>query len=177
MVDPVTGQLQDFLNVPVETKHGIWPRGVESLSEVPYAAALVAQHALHIHDRLRSDAQWVPFFAAMEGARDRYLARAAPRSLSDLLHDYAFIRLGDLLSLAFCNAWTNAQTDEFGYTAQLEGTTLTVTPDPLNKQSVPLEITVRELPNHTFSSPSEASAAFESATSGVIRGVLAGKSL
>src|SRR5919204_4119302 len=101
LVDPATGRLLDFMNAPDATRQGIWPRGVERLSHTPYAAALVAQHALHVYDHYRPRRDWAPFFAEMETLRNRHLLAAAPLTMDDLRGDYAFVRLGDLISLAF----------------------------------------------------------------------------
>jgi hypothetical protein len=172
LVDSATGRLQDFMSVAAATKQGVWPRAVEGLRERPYAAALVAHHALHVYDRFRSDVEWMPFFDEMVSLRDQYLARSASASRADLLRDYAFVRIGDLLSLTFCNAWSDAKTDEFGYVARLDGMTLRITPDPFDGQPVPLEITARQLPSRAFQSASDAGAVFERAPLRVLSGLL-----
>lgn len=174
MVDPATGELQDFVNAPSEAKQGVWPRGVERLNATPYTAALVAQHAVHVYDRFRSDAEWAPFFTVMGALRDRYLTLAAPASREELWRDYAFVRLGDLLSLTFCNDWTDAKTDDFGYVAHLDGTTLRVTPDPFGGQPLTMEVSARELPNRPFRSPADALAAFQAAPLRVLKGLVVG---
>ena len=53
----------------------------------------------------------------------------------------------------FCNGWTASQLDDSGsgYTIRLEGTRLTIAPDPFEGREVPLEITARELPNSDVS--------------------------
>ena len=54
-------------------------RGIARLADDPWAAALVAQHAITIYDRFRPESAWRPFFAEME-ARDRMLrADGGPR--------------------------------------------------------------------------------------------------
>ena len=90
----------------------------------------------------------------MQSARDRHLA-AAGRTLNDLQHDYPILRLGDLLSLTFCNAWREPQADAFGYEIHFDGVRLSVTPDPFGGQDVPLEITARQMPNRPFASAAE----------------------
>jgi len=173
LVDAATGRLLDFLSATTVAKQEVWPRGIASLSHAPYAAALVAQHAAHIYARFRGDAEWDSFFADMEAQRDRYVALAGA-SLDELLRDYAFVRVGDLLSLTFCNAWTDAKTDEFGYTARLEGTNLTVQPDPFEGHSFALEIRARELPKQVYASEAEATAAFEAAPGRLLQGMISG---
>ena len=89
-------------------RHGVWPRAIARLADDPWAAALVAQHAITVYDRFRSEAEWTPFFADMEAARDA-MVRASGMPLDDLAADYPFVRLGDLISLVFCTGWTDAQ--------------------------------------------------------------------
>lgn len=43
LVDETTGRILDFIHAPDEVKRGVWPRAVERLRTMPYAAALVAQ--------------------------------------------------------------------------------------------------------------------------------------
>ena len=121
LVDPATGTLLDFIHAPDDVRQGVWPRGVDSLAHTPYAAALVAQHALEIYARYRADSRWQPFFAGMEAARDGHVRRVSV-SLDELRRDYLFVRAGDLISLTFCNAWREEQTVDGGrYRIRLEG--------------------------------------------------------
>src|SRR5262245_5664700 len=129
IVDDATGKLLDFVAVPHDVRTGVWPRGVGRLRETAYAAALVAHHAAYVYDRYRTDAQWMPFFEQMEAIRGRHLA-ASGVGFDDLQQDYRFLRLGDLLSLTFCNAWPEPQADAFGYRIRFDGTRLSVSPDP-----------------------------------------------
>ena len=57
-------------------------------------------------------------------------SRGQRREPRRLLHDYRFLRLGDLLSLTFCNGWPEPQADAFGYRIRFDGARLTVSPDP-----------------------------------------------
>ena len=143
-----SGEVLDFMTVPMDIRRGVWPRGVARLASQPYAAALVAQHALHVYRRYRANADWHPFFAEMESARDHHLRAAQSMSLDDLLADYAFVRIGDLLSLTFCNAWTAPQTEEFGYTIRLDADRLRVGPDPFEGASLAIEVAGRTVAPH-----------------------------
>ncbi|MCA1562503.1 MAG: DUF3891 family protein [Acidobacteria bacterium] len=176
VVDDVTGRVLDFVSAPDDVRRAVWPRGVERLAARPYAAALVAHHALHVYRRHRSDSHWAPFFTDMEAARDRHLHTAAPLTLDDLLRDYFFLRIGDLASLTFCNGWTEIQTDDTGsgYAMRFDGTRLTITPDPFEGREVLLEITARELRTRPFRSASEAQHAFSAAREVVVKGVASG---
>jgi hypothetical protein len=175
VVDVVTGRILDFICAPDPVRRAVWPRGVERLATTPYAAALVAHHAVHIYRRYRSDPHWAPFFTDMEAARDRHLHAAAPLTPDDLLREYFFLRVGDLISLTFCNGWTDVQTDDAGYAIHLEGARLTITPDPFAGRQVSLEIAARELPNRPFRSPSEAQQMFSGARDVVVTGIASGQ--
>jgi hypothetical protein len=174
LVDETTGRILDFVTAPDSIRRGVWPRGVERLAATPYAAALVAQHAVHVYRRYRSDLGWAPFFSEMEAIRNRHLHAAAPLTLDDLLRDYFFVRAGDLASLAFCNGWTAVQSDDAGYAIRLEGSRLIISPDPFEGREVALEIIARELPNRPFRSASDAERAFSAAPSVAVKGVALG---
>jgi hypothetical protein len=176
LVDDESGEILDFISTPDDRKRGVWPVAVERLEGAPYAAALVAQHALHIYRRYRDQAEWTPFFDTIAAARDRQLQQGAPLRLADLERDYAFLRIGDLLSLTFCNGW-NEQKDDFGsaYSFHLEGTRLLVTPDPFQGREVPFEVSARALAQPGFRSAAEAQAAYAAAPTVVLHGVAAGK--
>ncbi len=137
------GEILDFMTAPVEIRQGVWPRAVARLGHAPYAAALVAQHAIHVYARYRADDRWQAFFRDMELRRDAQLRAAAPATPEELLADYRFVRIGDLLSLTFCAGWTNAQTDPYGYVARLDDTRLTIEPDPFAGGQVALVVPAR----------------------------------
>ena len=88
IVDDRAGRILDFVETPDPIKMEVWPRGVERLGGTPYAAALVAQHALHIYRRHRNDTAWAPFFTAMEAARDRHLQQEPSLTLDRLQREY-----------------------------------------------------------------------------------------
>jgi hypothetical protein len=173
ILDGDTGRILDFMTVAGAVRRAIWPRGVERLSREPWAAALVAQHAMHVYRRYRGDAEWNLFFEQMETARARHLHAAGSRSVDDLLFDYFFVRMGDLISLTFCNTWTDVQ-EESDYEIRLEGTRVRIHPDPFKGAVVPIEITARELPNRSFGSTSEAARLFASARQVTLAGIVSG---
>lgn len=174
LVDATSGALLDFIAAPNPVRRGVWPRGVGRLADAPYAAALVAQHALHIYRRYRDDASWTSFFDEMETLRSQHLRNAAPATLDELLRDYRWLRTGDILSLAFCNGWTDVQHDERGGTARLTDNRLVVTPDPFGGASVPLAVAAREMPAAPFASAENAAAAYARAPAATLSGVAAG---
>jgi hypothetical protein len=170
-VNPETGGVVDFVSAPLSVRHGVWPRAIARLAD-PWAAALVAQHAITVYDRFRSAAEWTSFFANMEAARDALL-RANGMPLDDLAADYPFVRLGDLISLTFCTGWTDAQ--RFGdWTVTLASTGVVVTPDPFGGVTIPIEINARVVRNQPFRSDAELRDALSAAKTTVLRGEVSG---
>ena len=176
LVDPATGDLLDFIHAPDEVRQGVWPRGVDRLAHTPYAAALVAQHALEIYARYRTDPAWQPFFARMEAARYRHLHRASV-GLDELQRDYLFVRAGDLISLTFCNGWRDEQVIGGRYLVRLDGDELLVTPDPFAGRMVRLAIAGMEVSTPPFSTVSDAHEAFRRARQVQLRGTLRGRTV
>ena len=173
LVDPATGHLLDFVHAPDAVRQGVWPRGVRRLAQIPYAAALVAQHALEIYARYRPEPAWEPFFAEMEAARGRQLRRAS-LGLEELQRDYLFVRAGDLISLTFCTGWRDEQAIAGRYLVHLEGDELLVTPDPFAGRIIPIVIAGVEMPETRFSTITGADEAFRRARrvqlTGTVRG-------
>jgi hypothetical protein len=172
-VNQQTGEVADFVSVPLSTRHAVWPRGVARLADDPWAAALVAQHALTVYDRFRPEAVWTSFFGGMEAARDAML-RESGLTLDDLAADYPFLRLADLISLAFCTGST-AEQRFGGWSVQLSGTRVVVTPDPFDRAEIPVEIEARVIRNQTFRSDAELRHALNQANTTTLRGEAAGR--
>jgi hypothetical protein len=168
-----SGDPLDFISMTPAVKHRIWPRAVERLSADPYVAALVAQHALTVHGPLRTDPAWRGFFSRMEGLRADMLARSADGAPGHLAADYAFVQLGDQLSLIFCNAWT-ATFPRVGGRTILTGTTLEVIPDPFGGARVPLRVGARRLAARAYASAADLRDAYEAAPTVTIEGVAVG---
>jgi hypothetical protein len=174
LVDVDTGTLLDFVHAPDEVKRGIWPRASQRLARTPYAAALVAQHALHVHDGQRGNPAWQGFLAEMEDARDRHLAAAPGLGLDDLLHDYTFVRLGDLLSLAVCNGWFDAWQED-GCSFRWDGAVLTIAPDPFGGREIGFTVPAREMPRRRFASADDARFAYIEAPHATVTGIARGQ--
>jgi len=173
IVDPASGGLLDFVHAPDEVRQGVWPRSIERLADSPYAAALVAQHALHVYRDNRPNPDWQPFFVRIEQLRAEQLRRAAPLTLDDLLADYFFVRMGDLVSLCFANNWTGPRR-EGEYAILVEGPRVVVTPDPFGGASVPLALPARRLPARAYTSAADAAAALAAAPTVTLDAVAAG---
>jgi len=174
VLDTATGRLLDFTEVPDVAKRDTSSRGIPPLASDPYAAALAAQHRLHVYRRYAANPEWAAFFAEMTAARDSNLRAARVASLDELLGDYRFVRAGDLASLAFCNEWTNTEEDGCGYCMQWDGTTLTINPDPFDGRTIGIDITARVMSDECFGDPAEARRAVAAApvitVAGPVRG-------
>lgn len=173
VVDERTGQLLDFVELPDALKRDTASRGIESLADDPYAAALVAQHRLHVYRRYVENPEWRTFFAAVQATRDSSL-RATPWSLTDLLRDYKFVRAGDLASLAFCNNWADTADDGSGYAMHLDRSTLTISPDPFGRHTIDIAIDAREIAPRAFDSAAHARNVVANAPIVTLRGQIRG---
>lgn len=179
LADPAGGVV-DFVAAPLAVRHRVWPRAVERLADDPWAAALVAQHAITVYDRFRPDPAWTPFFARMEALRDRMTqsvaqacATGSGAAAADLRDDYAFVRLGDLVSLTFCTGWTDAQRYA-DWTVRLSGDRVRVAPDPFGGAVIPIEIAAREIPARPFRTDAGLRDALGRASATVLRGAASG---
>jgi hypothetical protein len=151
-------------------------RGIAPLASDPYAAALCAQHRLHVYRRYAGDAAWDAFFAQMTSARDSFLRAAGGDSLDDFLHDYWFVRAGDLASLAFCNNWADTPDDGCGYSFHMAGTSLTIAPDPFDGRTLDIAIDAHVIDNQRFASSVDARQVVTSAPIATLKGHVRGAS-
>jgi len=169
IVDPASGRLLDFINAPSDVRQRVWPSSVTRLSGTPYAAALVAQHAISVYRSSRSNPEWAAFFKALEHLRNSMLAACESLDLEDLIEDYFFVRAGDLMSLIFCNGWTRPERLD-RYELRLKGRRLHVKPDPFGGREVEFAITARQIANDRYT-PRTAADAWRSAPSQMLAGV------
>lgn len=153
-IDPATGEVADFIRSRTEVRQGVWPRVVGALAEEdPYAATLVAHHALTVYSRLRANPDWHLFFTRMGVIRDALLKKSG-RTPLELEADYVFLRLGDLISLAFCTG--SADLNQFaGYRVELFREKVIVTPDLFGGMDIPISISAAELSQNKFRSDAE----------------------
>jgi hypothetical protein len=172
IVNPATGYLADFINVPLPVRHRVWPRAIQRLEAQTWSAALVAHHALVVYDRFRPEAEWAPFFAGLAATRDRLVEKSG-MSFEELGSDYRFLRLADLISLIFCMGLSETQRFA-GWTVQPAGDRVVVTPDPFDGAPVPIRIGARQLPNRRFRSDAELRAAVSAAAEVILTGSASG---
>jgi Protein of unknown function (DUF3891) len=171
-VDPESGVVVDFVTAPLSVRHRVWPRACKRLADDPWAAALVAQHAITVYDRFRSDAEWTGFFAEMAATRDALL-RDSGLPLDELLSDYAFVRLADLISLTFCTGWTDPQHFR-EWTVTRFDTRVVVAPDLFGSAVIPFAIGAREIPDRRFRADAELREALSDAKTLTLRGEVVG---
>lgn len=174
VVDEATGRLLDFMEISDALKRDTSLRGIERLTPDPYAAALVAQHRLHVYRRYAEQPEWNAFFARVTAARDTYLRAAGSISLEELLRDYNFVRAGDLASLAFCNNWAEVDSDGCGYSMRLKETSMFIIPDPFGGRTIEIEIEAREISQQSFASAAAAQRVVSSAPVITLKGFVSG---
>lgn len=149
--DPTRGRAHDFMTVPEPLKQSVWPAAIEQVApQSPYAAALIAEHALFVYSANLGKPEWDTFFSGMEARRTDLLARARV-SLDTLRADYPFLGLADLLSLSFCHCWETPR-ERFGHSVVCEGAAVTMTPSLLPAAPVPVRVRTRRLPDAPFDS-------------------------
>ena len=170
-VNAATGGVVDFVNASADVRQAVWSRGVSRLVDDPWAAALVAQHAMVIYDRFHADAAWARFFADITTARDA-MVQASGHPPEQLLSDYEFVRLADLTSLAFCTGWPGEQ--HFGeWSVRLDGTRV-LTPDVFGGMEIPIAIAARELPKRPFRSDADLRDSLREAPTTTLQGTVVG---
>src|SRR5262249_48861954 len=137
-----------------------------------WSAALVAEHAVVVYDRYRVEDGWEPFFSGMESARDQII-RVSGLTSHDLIADYVFVRLGDLISLLFCMGVSQPQ--HIGeWVVQLTRDHVLVSPDPFGGQSIPIEVRARAIPDRTFESDEDLRVTVQAAQEVVLKGIVSG---
>lgn len=168
------GSPLDFVSVPLEVRHRIWPRGVDRLAgQDAYAAALVAQHALTVHGQMHGEAPWRTFFDEMTARRTVLLERCGVAAARTLDADYAFVNAADRLSLAFCTGWTQPL-ESHGRRIILRSRTVEVAPDPFDGTRVALRVRARRLPDRRYGSSAELRASLDDAPIETLEGFAAG---
>lgn len=188
-LDLSTGQPFDFMTLPAARRQAVWPRALARLGATSsYAAALLAQHAVTVFRRYRSDPSWRVFLDDVERRRNEYFDRAAGQGFvpnvldpcaedrARLLQDYAYLAWADLVSLIFCNGWT----DDFEvdvYRLRGHGATVFVSPDPFAGRDVPVRVRARRVPRACCGSAEEMRAAFARAPIEWMSGVIAGRAV
>ena len=164
------GTAHDFITVPEPLKQSVWPTAIEQVAPTsPYAAALIAEHAIFVYSANRGRPEWDTFFDAMETRRGDLLARAGI-PLDTLRTDYPFLGIADLLSLSFCHGW-EVPKERFGRSVLCEGAAVTMTPSLLPDAPVPIRVRMRRLPDASFDSHEALREALDRAPAEFLTGV------
>jgi hypothetical protein len=170
-VDAATGRPCDFMSGPAAVKHELWLRGIARVAKADgLAGALVAEHALTVYGYRRGDASWASFFSTIEGMRDALLQRAGfSCDRETFAAYYRCVRLGDFFSLQFCHGWTEPSTT-LGYRAQMEGTTLVISPDPFAGATVELRVVGHRIPARRYRDDAQVRTALAAVTPEIVVG-------
>lgn len=171
--DPSTGALHDFIHAPLAVRHRVWPRGISRLRQDPWAAALVAQHALVAYDRFKKEPEWTPFFDEITRMRDDLLTRS-DAMLDTLQDDYRFVRVADLISLTFCLGWTGTQSYADCTVGSDDGHTVRVAPGLFGGSSKPIAISARVIPRRPYRDDTELQRTIADAGTTTLRGAVVG---
>ncbi len=119
------------------------------------------------------DPDWQPFLTRMAELRDELVLMTAA-SLEELQLDYTFVRLGDLISLAFCTGSDDLnQLGEWRVT--LDEERVIVEPDLFGGDEIPIAIQTRQLGRRRYRSDHDLRAAVASAQAVTLRGVVLGR--
>lgn len=106
-VDPATGRPHDFASAPPDVRAEVWLRGTGRYAgEQPYSALLVTWHALALHRSHRGEEAWEEALLAPLDERREELLERTGAAAEEVRSDHRFLDLGDALSLAACNRWT-----------------------------------------------------------------------
>jgi hypothetical protein len=163
----------DFVAVPAAVRQGIWPRAVKRMArQDPYAAALIAQHAIAVYSASRNDEGWQGFFDGLSQLRDTLLA-ASGLDRETLDADYSFVNAADRLSLAFCTRWAKPL-ESYGRQIILRGHVVEITPDPFDGARVPLKVAARRLRQQSYRTSADLRAALQHAPIEILEGEATG---
>ena len=173
--DQASGRALDFLGVPEPFKRSVWPSAIERLADrAPYAAALIAEHAIFVYGANLDKPDWQPFFTDLEGRRTKLLTRCG-LTHDTLKQDYPFLGIADLLSLSFCHGWREPK-ERFGHSVWCDGAAVTMTPSLLPAAPVPVRVRARVLPDRRFDSREALRGALATAPVEFLTGVARGGS-
>jgi hypothetical protein len=118
-VDAATGEPFGFLSLPAPDRIEIWRRGIHRYrAERPYAALLIHQHAIALHQALGADDEYADLLDEVRASRDRLLEACGVEE-STLLDDYPLIQLADAVSLVACRCFSGRRENNEGPTPAL----------------------------------------------------------
>jgi hypothetical protein len=152
--DDESGRALDFIGVTDALKQSVWPVAIDRVAvRSLYAAALIAEHAAFVYGANRDKPAWRGFFEDMERRRDDLLRRAeVPRDT--LADDYRFVALADLISLSFCNGWTEPR-ERFGHRVWSESDAVVVSPAIVPRAPIAIRVRARRIADRRYGSAAE----------------------
>jgi len=131
--DAARGLPHDFTSLPRRDRIEIWERGpCRFAAERPYAALLIARHALNLFRDRRGEEDWDALLDFLEDFAAGLLAETGA-TREELEADYPLIDLADLISLTACTRRSGAA-ERYGTRiepAPLESAELRLEPFPL----------------------------------------------
>ena len=119
---------------------------------------------------MRPDPAWAAFFIGLAALRDAWLARTTITQ-EELEADYVFVRLGDVISLAFCTG-NAALPVPGGWRVESDGDRVVVSPDGFDGP-VPLAVEAKPLASRRFESDAALRSALAASPVELLRGELA----
>jgi hypothetical protein len=147
-VDPASGRPHDFLSFPLAPRLEVWDRGTERyVTEQPYVALLITQHALALHQHERQEPGWVELLDRLEESREDLEERAAVTA-DEVARDYRLLELVDALSLTVCNRWSQP-VERPGIRGVFRAGNLHLDPFPF-AGATSFEIPVRHIPDRPY---------------------------
>ena len=151
-VNPANGRPHDFLTLPAASRQELWCRGTGRYRHrEPWAAALIVQHALHLHRESTDDG--MPELLAHWRELRHELLQETGLDRKDLEDDYRFIDLSDHLSLALSSHW-HKEFDQAGYRVQVKGDLVRLDPFPLAGATT-FKLPCRRIPDRRYRSDSD----------------------
>ncbi|HEV2847087.1 MAG TPA: DUF3891 family protein [Thermoanaerobaculia bacterium] len=143
------GRPHDFLTLPRQDRIEIWERGVcRFAADRPYAALLIARHALNLFQGRRGEEGWDSFLDFLADF-ERDLRDTADVPAEELETDYRLIDLTDLISLAACNRWREPA-ERHGTRIEFADAVLRLDPFPLAGATT-FRVPCRRVPARAFS--------------------------
>ncbi len=148
-VDRATGRPHDFRTMPAEVRREIWLRGARRLAAArPYAALLVAHHALALARERRGEEAWEEeLFAPLDELYGE-LVETAGAEASEVAADYLFLSATDTISLVACNA-RPAPVEAAGHRVARRDGRVVVGPFPLAGATT-FRVPERRIPNRRY---------------------------
>lgn len=170
--DAAAGRALDFMTVPEPVKRSVWPTGIDRLAVLsPYAAALVAEHALFVYSANRGAPDWQAFFQDLARRRDDLLTRSGVTQAVCSV-DYRFLALADLLSLSFCSGWADSR-ERFGHRVRCVDQAVTIAP-PLLAAPAAARVRARRVVDRPYESAGALRTALAEAPAEWITGIARG---